>query len=106
MPTRRSLTLLALALAVAAVPLAIVVPAQSVADRCVVPASIREPILGEVSGEQAFLHVQLLAANRDRQPEEYQNQYYETTHIRDTARQAGLSDVQVEFFPSSDVWDA
>jgi aminopeptidase YwaD len=79
--------------------------AQAAPDRCVVPPSIRDPILNEVSGEQAFVHVQMLSANRDRQAEEYQNQYFETTYIRDLAVQAGLSDVQVDFFPSGDVWD-
>jgi aminopeptidase YwaD len=79
--------------------------AQSSADRCVVPASIRDPILNEVSGEQAFLHVQLLSANRDRQAAEYQDRYFETSYISDMARQAGLSDVQVDFFQGGDVWD-
>ncbi len=80
--------------------------ARTSADRCLVPASIREPILNEVSGEQASLHVQFLAANRDRQAAEYQNQYFETTYIRDMAKQYGLSDVQVDFFPTRDTWDA
>jgi aminopeptidase YwaD len=92
-------------LSAAALPLAVGLRAQSAADRSVVPASIREPILNEVSGEQAFVHVQLLSANRDRQAAEYQNQYFETTYISDMARQAGLSDVQVDFFPTGDVWD-
>jgi hypothetical protein len=74
-------------------------------NRCLVPASIRDPILNEVSGEQALVHVQLLSANRDRQAEEYQNQFFETTYISDMARQYGLSDVRVDFFPTRDVWD-
>ena len=74
MPRRRLRPILALSVLAAALSLAAGLRAQSTtADRCVVPASIREPILNEVSGEQAFLHVQFLAANRDRQPEEYQN---------------------------------
>jgi aminopeptidase YwaD len=80
---------------------------RAAADRCLVPAPIRDPILNEVSGEQAQLHVQLLAANRDRQPQEYQEQFFETTYIRDMARQYGLSDVQVDFFPTGgSTWDA
>jgi len=71
-----------------------------------VPPAIRNPILNEVSGEQAFLHVQMLSGTRDRQAEEYQNQYFETSYIRDAAIQSGLSDVLVEFFPARDVWDA
>ena len=81
--------------------------ARAVADRCLVPAPIREPILNEVSGEQAQLHVQFLAANRDRQAQEYQEQFFETTYIRDMARQYGLSGVQVDFFPTGgSTWDA
>ncbi len=80
--------------------------ARAGVDRCLVPAPIREPILNEISGEQAQLHVQFLAANRDRQTQEYQEQFFETTYIRDMARQYGLSDVQVDFFPTRDVWDA
>ena len=79
--------------------------AQAPADRCLVPAALRDPILNEISGEQAFLHVQMLAANRDRQAEEYKNQYFETTYIRDMATQYGLSQVQVDFFPARDQWD-
>jgi Peptidase family M28 len=96
-------------LLIVAVPLlfaaAVVAQARAEADRCLVPSSIRDPILNEVSGEQALVHVQLLAVNRDRQAEEYQNQFFETTYIRDMAKQYGLSDVQVDFFPTRDVWD-
>jgi aminopeptidase YwaD len=81
--------------------------ARSSADRCLVPASIREPILNEVSGEQAQLHVQFLAVNRDRRAQEYQGQFFETTYIRDMAKQYGLSDVQVDFFSTGgSTWDA
>ena len=79
---------------------------RAAADRCLVPAPFREPILNEVSGEQAAVHVQFLAANRDRQAAEYQDQFFETTYIRDMAKQYGLSDVQVDFFPTRDTWDA
>ena len=94
----------------AVVTLAVVLGGQLVAqippDRCLVPPSIRGPILNEFSGEQAFLHVQMLSGTRDRQAEEYQNQYFETSYIRDLAIQSGLADVSVELFPSRDVWDA
>jgi aminopeptidase YwaD len=96
----------ALALSLAATAPFVVTRAQSQADRCVVPASVRDPILDELSGEAAALHVQVLAANRDRQAEEYQNQFFETGYLRDMARQYGLSDVQVDFFPTRDAWDA
>jgi aminopeptidase YwaD len=79
---------------------------QSRTDRCLVPPAIREAVVNEVSGERAFLHVQILAANRDRQAAEYQEQFFETSYIRDAATQAGLKDVQVDFFPARETWDA
>lgn len=93
-------------LALATLPLAAVLAGQAPADRCLVPLGLREAVVNEVSGEQARMHVQLLAANRDRQAEEYQNSFFETNYIRDVARQAGLSDVQVDFFPTRETWDA
>jgi hypothetical protein len=80
--------------------------AQVPPDRCLVPPSQRDPIIQEFSGEQAFLHVQMLSATRDRQAAEYQNEFFETAYLREQAAQAGLSDVLVEFFPTRDVWDA
>jgi aminopeptidase YwaD len=82
------------------------VAAQAQADRCLVPPSIREAVLNEVSGERAHLHVQMLAANRDRTASEYEDRFFETTYIHDAAIQAGLQDVQVDFFPTRDTWDA
>ncbi len=83
-----------------------VLAAQAPPDRCLVPPGIRDPILHEYSGEHAYLHVQMLAANRDRRPEEYTGRYFETDYIRGEAERYGLSDVQVEYFPSGEVWDA
>ena len=80
--------------------------AQVPPDRCLVPMSLRDPIIQELSGEQAFLHVQMLSATRDRQAAEYQNEFFETAYLREQAAQAGLSDVLVEFFPTRDIWDA
>ncbi len=103
---RRNQPWLRLAVLALTIALCSVLGAQIPPDRCLVPPAIRNPILNEISGEQAFLHVQMLSGTRDRQAEEYQNQYFETSYIRDTAIQSGLSDVLVEFFPSRDVWDA
>ncbi len=98
---------LAVALALAGAALAgIAINAQSPPDRCLVPAAIRDAILNETSGEEAYQHVQILAVNRNRQAEEYQNEFFETTYLRTMARQYGLSDTQVEFFPTRDTWDA
>jgi hypothetical protein len=80
--------------------------AQAPPDRCLVPAAIRDPILNEYSGEQAYLHVQMLAANRDRRAEEYTGRFFETDYISGEATRSGLSGVDVEYFPAGDVWDA
>lgn len=92
--------------ALAALPMAAGLVAQSPLDRSLVPAAIRDAVLNEVSGERAQIHVQMLAANRDRQADEYQGAFFETTYIQEIAKQAGLSDVQVDFFPTRDTWDA
>ncbi|MGE5358253.1 MAG: M28 family peptidase [Bacteroidales bacterium] len=97
-----SMALLAFAALVAAGHLA----AQAPADRCLVPATVRDAILNETSGEEAYKHVQLLAVNRNRTPEEYQNEFFETTYLKNMAREYGLSDVTVDFFPARDTWDA
>ncbi len=85
---------------------AVFVAAQAPPDRCLVAAPVRDAILDEYSGEQAYLHVQMLAANRDRRSEEYTDRYFETSYISAEATRAGLSDVQVDFFPSGEIWDA
>jgi aminopeptidase YwaD len=94
------------ALAAGAVVIGVSVSAQSAPDRCLVPATIRDAILNETSGEEAYQHVQMLAVNRNRPAEEYQNEFFETTYLRTMAKQYGLADVQVEFFPTRDTWDA
>ncbi len=96
--------LTAAAIAVATV-VAVPLGAQAPADHCLVPASIRDAVLNEASGEEAYQHVQILAVNRNRQADEYQNEFFETTYLRAMAKQYGLSDVQVEFFPTRDTWD-
>jgi aminopeptidase YwaD len=102
--TRRPAAYLLLVLTLALCGVGVV--AQGPADRCLVPATIRDAILNETSGEEAYQHVQILAVNRDRQAEEYSNAYFESTYIEKMARQYGLADVQLEFFPTRDAWDA
>ncbi len=80
--------------------------AQGPIDRCLVPASIRDAILNETSGEEAYQHVQILAVNRDRQAEEYTDTYFESSYIQKMAKQYGLSDVHLEYFSTRDTWDA
>lgn len=75
-------------------------------DRCVVPAELRAALLDEISGERALDHVQILAVNRDRQPQEYLETFFETTYIKERLQEYGLSDVRVDYFPAGDVWDA
>jgi aminopeptidase YwaD len=78
--------------------------AQIPEDRSVVPASIRDPILLEYSGELAYAHVQVLALNRERAAEEYADTYMEATYMQEMAARYGLSDVRVDYFPSGDAW--
>jgi len=85
---------------------AVTLSGQMPPDRCVVPPAIRDAVLNEYSGEQAVLHVQMLAANRHRTPAEYTDRYFEADYISREASRFGLSDVQVEFFPAGDEWDA
>lgn len=78
--------------------------AQVTADRSVVPADIRDPILLEYSGELAQNHVTLLSVNRQRAVEEYTETFMETRYLEEMARRYGLSDVRVDFFPGRPGW--
>jgi aminopeptidase YwaD len=88
--------------------LALVVTAggQVPPDRCLVPPTVRDAVLNELSGEQIRLHVQMLAANRDRPGTEYTANYFESDYIAAQARRFGLSDVRIDYFPVADEWDA
>jgi aminopeptidase YwaD len=103
---RLALPILAVVLAVAGLVPAAHMLAQSAPDRCLVPAGIRDAILNETSGEEAYRHVQLLAVNRNRQPEEYANEFFETTYLKNMAKQYLLSEVNVEFFTTRETYDA
>jgi len=74
-------------------------------DRWLVPRHIREAVLNEFSGELALRHVEILAVDRDRQEEEYSEQFMETDYVSRQAELYGLSDVKVDFFPSGEIWD-
>jgi aminopeptidase YwaD len=80
-------------------------PLAQSSSRSLVPSSILDPIIDEYSGEAAFRHVQLLAANRDRQATEYLESFFETTYLRDQAKEYGL-EVAVDYYPSGEIWDA
>jgi hypothetical protein len=75
-------------------------------DRWLVPRHIREAVLNEFSGEEALRHVEILAVDRNRQEEEYAEQFMETDYVSRMAKQYGLSDVKVDFFPRDEIWDA
>ncbi|UCE41804.1 MAG: M28 family peptidase [Candidatus Aminicenantes bacterium] len=75
-------------------------------DRWLVPQHIREAVLNEFSGELALRHVEILAVDRDRQEEEYSEQFMETEYVSRMAELYGLSDVKVDFFPKDEIWDA
>ncbi|MFC1553023.1 M28 family peptidase [candidate division KSB1 bacterium] len=75
-------------------------------DRCLIPADIREAVLNEISGEEQLRTVEMLGMNRNRQAEEYSGDLFETEYITKMAKQYGYSDVNVDYFPSGDTWDA
>jgi len=77
---------------------------QVVPDRSVVPASIRNAILQEYSGELAQAHVSLLSVNRQRALEEYTGTFMETRYLEEMARRYGLSDVKVDLFDPQPTW--
>lgn len=81
-------------------------PEAEEAERWLVPKHIREAVLNEFSGELALRHVEILAVDRDRQENEYAEQFMETEYVSRLAKQYGLSDVTVDFFPSDKIWDA
>ncbi len=74
-------------------------------DRWLVPRHIRDAVLNEFSGEEALRHVEILAVDRNRQEEEYSEQFMETEYISRLAEQYGLSEVKVDFFSSDEIWD-
>lgn len=74
-------------------------------DRCLVPASILDPILNEISGEEALRHVEILSVDRNRQEEEYLDRFMETAYLEKMTRQYGFSDIKVDFFPAGRIWD-
>ncbi len=62
-------------------------------DRWLVPRHIRDAVLNEFSGELALRHVEILAVDRNRQEEEYSEQFMETEYVSRMAEQYGLSDI-------------
>jgi aminopeptidase YwaD len=75
-------------------------------ERWLVPRHIRDAVLNEFSGEEALRHVEILAVDRNRQDEEYSEQFMETEYVSRMAEQYGLSEVKVDFFPYKEIWDA
>jgi hypothetical protein len=75
-------------------------------DRWLIPRHIREAVLNEFSGEMALRHVEILAVDRNRQEEEYAEQFMETEYVSRMAELYGLSEVKVDYFPGNDIWDA
>jgi len=84
--------------------LPVTLEAQVTQDRSVVPASIRDPILLEYSGELAQAHVQLLSVNRQRAMEEYTESFMESRYLEEMATRYGLSEVRVDYFPGRPGW--
>lgn len=101
--SRRTLILKAFSLVAAFSTVLVAAPGP---DRCLVPASVRDPLLNEISGEAAYRHVEFLAANRDRQAQEYLDRFFETTYLTDRLAEYGLPEVKVDYVPSGEFWDA
>jgi len=71
------------------------------------PESIIEQLIHEVSGTTAMNHViELGGYPQDRLKSEYENQYHESTYIEEKARLYQLSNAHVETFPLDEwTWD-
>ncbi len=75
-------------------------------ERWIVPEKIRNAILDEFSGEESLRHVEMLTINRNRQAKEYLESFFETEYITEMAKQYGFSNINVDYFPSGQRWDA
>ncbi len=75
--------------------------------KTLIPQSIIERIMDEVSGTVAFQHILELAGyEHDRLAEEYKTTYREAAYIEKMAKQYGLEDVHIERFKvPQKTWD-
>ncbi len=81
--------------------------------KTILPIELLREIINESSGEMAFQNeIILTGVNRNREPEEYMNGYFETRFIEKKLKEYGIKDVSIielpkSFFSRQDkTWDA
>lgn len=86
---------------------------QSDIPKTILPIELLREIINESSGEMAFQNeIILTGVNRNREPEEYKNGYFETMFIEKKLKEYGIKDVSIvelpkSFFSRQDkTWDA
>ncbi|MGQ9618971.1 MAG: M28 family peptidase [Candidatus Aminicenantia bacterium] len=79
----------------------------------ILPLELLIEIINETSGEQAFQNeIILTGVNRNREPEEYKNGYFESSFVEKKLKEYGLKDVSIVELPKSffsrqeTTWDA
>jgi aminopeptidase YwaD len=82
-------------------------PPEEPNPKTLLPQSVIEMLVSEVSGSVGLAHVYELAAyERDRLAEEYKTVYRESAYIEKMAKQYNLEDVHIERFPQQQKqWD-
>jgi len=74
--------------------------------KTLIPDTLVDRFIGEISGEIAMSHVYEMAAyNHDRKPEEYNSTYREASYIYNKAREYGFDSVELEYFEADSIWD-
>ncbi len=88
-------------------------PSRSDIPKTILPLELLMDIINESSGEMAFQNeIILTGVNRNREPEEYKNGYFETEFVEKKLKEYGIKDVSIvelpkSFFPRQDnTWDA
>ena len=88
-------------------------PPPSDIPKTILPLDLLMEIINESSGEMAFQNeIILTGVNRNREPEEYKNGYFETQFIEKKLKEYGIKDVSIvelpkSFFSRQDkTWDA
>ncbi|MCH7620258.1 MAG: hypothetical protein IH880_10915, partial [Candidatus Marinimicrobia bacterium] len=74
--------------------------------KTLIPDTLVDRFIGEISGEIAMSHVYEMAAyNRDRKPEEYNSTYREASYVYNKAKEYGFDSVKLEYFDADSIWD-
>ncbi|MCH8289373.1 MAG: M28 family peptidase [Candidatus Marinimicrobia bacterium] len=74
--------------------------------KTLIPDTLVDRFIGEISGEIAMSHVYEMAAyNHDRKPEEYNSTYREASYVYNKAKEYGFDSVELEYFDADSIWD-